>query len=259
VDIGDLIRFNESIDQELAESVAHYTQKVAHSKDLFIGILGHDLRTPLNVISMSAQLMLNIGGLHTLDERQEMLTSQILESSSRITRIISDLLDVTRARFGSGLPVLREPMDMGYVSQLLVDEMRVAYPQRTFTLEILGEVKGKWDRARVGQVFSNLIGNAVQYSFQDSPIGISVKGEPEEVVLSIHNKGVPIAPEKIGTLFDALTRGVTDEGVPPDAGNLGLGLYITKDIVASHGGTIEVTSTEEAGTTFTAHFPRISA
>src|SRR6185312_12825826 len=103
-DIVDLTRFNESIDQALAESVAHYTDEVNRARNLFLGILGHDLRTPLNVISMSSDL---ITGLGTLNERQGMLASQIGESAGRISQIVNDLLDLTRARFGSGLPINR--------------------------------------------------------------------------------------------------------------------------------------------------------
>jgi len=253
VDIIDLTRFNESIDQELTESVSHYTKKVSYSKDLFIGILSHDLRTPLGAISMASKLILNIGALN---ERQTMLANQICESTSRITTIVHDLLDVTRARFGSGLPVMRSHMDMGFVSRQLVDELRIAYPKRNITLEVLGDLKGEWDKARIGQVFSNLIGNAIQYSFKDSSIDVVVKGTLREVMISVHNEGVPIPLGKIATLFDALTRAVTDEGEHPEAVNLGLGLYITKEIVVSHGGTIDVTSTEDDGTTFTVRFPR---
>jgi len=253
-DIIDLTRFNESIDQELAESVSHYTQKVSYSKDLFMGILSHDLRSPLNAISMSAQLQLNAG---TSKERQTMLATQIFECSSRITAIVNDLLDVTRARFGSGLPVIRAPMDMGSVSRQLVHEMQAANPTRTILLEVSGDLEGKWDKARIGQVFSNLIVNAVQYSFKDSSINITVKGGLEDVVLSVHNMGVPIPPEKFGTLFASLTRAVTDEGDHPMEVNLGLGLFITEEIVVSHGGTIDVTSSKEDGTTFTARFPRL--
>jgi len=252
-DVIDLTRFNESIDQELAESVSNYTKKVNYSKDLVLGILSHELRTPLNVISMSAQLQSRIG---SPNDRQTMLAYQIVESSTRITQIVDDLLDVTRARFGSGLPINRTSMDMGFVSQQLVDEMRAAFPTRTIKLEVSGDLRGEWDKARIGQGLSNLIGNAMQYSFTDSPISVTVKGLSEEVLLSVHNKGVPIPSEKIGIIFDSLARASIDAGEHPEEVNLGLGLYITKDIVISHGGTIDVTSSEENGTTFTAKFPR---
>jgi hypothetical protein len=234
---------------------SHYTQKVDYSKDLFIGVLSHDLRSPLNAILMSAQLQLNT---ETPKERQTILAQQIVESTSRIAKIVDDLLDVTRSRFGSGFPVLRAPMDMGFVSKQLVDEMRAANPTRTILLEVSGDLKGKWDKARIGQVFSNLIGNAIQYSFKDTPIRVIVKGSPEEVILSVHNQGVPIPPEKFATLFTSFTRAVTDEGDHPMEVNLGLGLFITEEIVVSHGGTIDVTSSEEEGTTFTARFPRLA-
>lgn len=254
-DIVDLTRFNESIDQVLAESVSHYTNKVNDSKDLLLGILSHDLRNPLGAISMSAQLLPKLG---TLSERQARLASQIYESTSRITQIVDDLLDVTRSRFGSGLPINRTPMDMGAVSRQLVDEMHLAHPTRTINLEVSGDMEGEWDKARIGQIFSNLLGNAIQYSFKDTPVAVIVKGSAEEVQLSVHNEGVPIPPEKKATIFDALARAVKDKDEPLDSVsvNLGLGLYITKDIIVSHGGMIEVTSTQEDGTTFRARLPK---
>ena len=253
-DLLDLTRFNESIDQILAESVSHYTEKVNYSKDLFIGVLSHDLRNPLGAISLSAQLMMRAG---QLNDKSTRLTKQIIESAARTLAIVNDLLDVTRARFGSGLPVMRAAMDMGFVSRQLIDEMRLAFPNRTITLDVSGELKGEWDKARIGQVFSNLIGNAIQYSFTDSAIDVRVEGTEKEVLLAVHNVGVPIPADKIANLFDSLTRAVSDDANPGSV-NLGLGLYIVKDIIVSHGGTIEVTSTEEDGTTFTARLPRSS-
>ncbi|MEJ0062376.1 MAG: HAMP domain-containing sensor histidine kinase [Alphaproteobacteria bacterium] len=253
-DIMDLTSFNESIDQALMESISYYMKKVNHSKNLFLGILSHDLRTPLSAALMSAQLMPQIGALN---ERQAMLGLQIVESISRASQIVANLFDLTRARFGSGIPVLRDHMDMGFVSRQLVEEMRTVYPDRMIVLEISGELKGEWDKARVGQVFSNLIGNAVQHGFKETPVSVCVKGTPTEVALSVHNEGVPIPGAMIGKIFDSLTRGREgDDARPAEEGHLGLGLYITKEIIASHGGTICVASSEKHGTTFTARLPR---
>ncbi len=255
-DLVDLTRFNESIDQTLAESVSHYTHKVNYSKDLFLGILSHDLRTPLSVISMSAELLRKLG---SLNERQTMLASQIYESTSRVTQIVNDLLDVTRSRFGSALPINRTLMDMGAMSRQLVDEMHIAHPTRVINLEASGDLKGEWDKARIGQIFSNLLGNAIQYGFKDTPISVVVKGRPDEVELSVHNEGPPIPPDKIGTIFDSLARVVHEDGAQSEPSvNLGLGLYITKDIVTSHDGSIDVASTAEYGTTFTVQLPRLA-
>jgi signal transduction histidine kinase len=252
-DLLDVTRFNEAIDQALAESVSHYTKEVNYSKDLFIGVLSHDLRNPLGAISIAAQLMLRG---EQLSDKSTKLAKQISESAARTLEIVNDLLDVTRARFGSGLPIMRAPIDMSFVSRQLIDEMRLAFPNRKINLDFSGELKGEWDKARIGQVFSNLIGNAIQYSFTDSAIDVTVEGTKEEVLLSVHNEGVPIPPDKLVNLFDFLTRAVSD-GDNPGSVNLGLGLYIVKDIIVSHGGTIEVTSTEEDGTTFTARLPRL--
>jgi signal transduction histidine kinase len=251
--VQELTRFNESIDQELTESIAHYTKKLNDSKNMFLAILSHDLRNPLGAILGSTQLALKIG---SLDERQTMLISQAVESTIRVNEIVTHLLDLTRARFGSGLPVVAIPMDFAFVSRQMVDEMRAAYPGREITLEIKGNTEGKWDKARIGQVFSNLIGNAVQYSFGDTPIAVTVTGGSESVILSVHNQGVPIPAERMGGIFDSLTRCSEDGQEQQPSTNLGLGLYITKEIVTAHGGVITVTSSERSGTMFSARFPR---
>ena len=165
-DFRDLTRFNESIDQQLVESIRHYTQKSSDSKDIFLGILSHDLRNPLGSMTMSAALAPQVGAL---TEQQKKLMSTITRSGARATEIVNHLLDLTRVRLGSGLAIVNEPMDMDAVSRQMLDEMRAIHPSRDFTLEISGEMKGSWDKARIGQVFSNLLGNAVRYSPENNP------------------------------------------------------------------------------------------
>ena len=254
-DVDELTRFNESIDQALKESITDYSKKLELSRNLFLGILSHDLRNPLGAISMSAELTMKIGDL---SERQVMLQSQIAESAGRANEIVNNLLDLTRSRLGSGLPIIRQPMDMGFVSRQLVDEMRAMHPNREFQLNVMGDVSGIWDKARIGQVFSNLIGNAVQYGFRSAPITIRVEGTPREVVLSVHNEGVPISPDALGTIFSALTRAQSNDDTKsrPISANLGLGLFISKEIVTAHGGDIRVSSSEKDGTIFRVNFPR---
>ena len=253
-DVLDLTRFHESIDQALMESIRHYSEKLDHSKDLFLGILGHDLRNPLTAIMASAELTLEIG---TLNERQTMLLSQIINSTLRSNEIINHILDLTRARFGSGLPVIRVPMDFGLVARQMIDETRAAHPTREFVINISGDTEGEWDKARIAQVFSNLLSNAVQYSFIDTPISVTINGKTKDVKLSVHNQGVPIPPDKAERIFDSLTRGAAENGQEqPGSTNLGLGLYITKEIITAHDGTIDVISTEKGGTTFSARLPR---
>jgi signal transduction histidine kinase len=185
-----------------------------------------------------------------------MLTTKMLESANRMNVLINSLLDVTRARFGAGLQISPAPMDMGFVAHQLVDEFRVVHPARSITLEVSGNVRGEWDKARVGQVFSNLIGNAVQYGFTGSAVGVSVWGEHNLITVKVHNIGTPIPPGSLKTIFNPLTRAGSHKGNHHGSMNLGLGLFITEEVVTAHGGTIHVTSSEENGTTFTARFPR---
>ena len=251
----DMIRFNEAVDQAATESTSHYARKRNESKDLFLGILTHDLRNPLGAMLGAAQLIPMIG---PLNEKQKHLTAQIEESGGRIKEIVDHLLDIARARFGSGLPVIRSSMDMAFVARQLVEEMRTLHPERRFSLEVSGATEGNWDKARIGQVFSNLLGNAVQYGFKATPIDVTLRGGPDDVILSVHNEGVPIPPESVGRIFDSLVR-VTGEDRQHEAGektNLGLGLFITREVVVAHGGKINVDSSEKNGTTFTASFPR---
>lgn len=252
-DIGDMTRFNEAIDQELAESVNFYTDRVAQSKEIVVGILGHDLRSPLQAIALSTELSLHMG---QLNERQTMLSKKVLECTHRMGALINDLLDVTRARFGAGLPVVRAMMNMGFVAEQVIGEVRIVHPHRTIDLSMSGALAGEWDKARIGQIFSNLLNNAMQYGFQGSPVRVGLNGDATMVTLTVRNDGIPILAEKINMIFDPLTRVSPDDDVLPTSGNLGLGLYITKEVVVAHGGTIEVTSTEFEGTIFTARFPR---
>jgi signal transduction histidine kinase len=169
VDIADLIRFNESLDQILTETVAHYSMKLNESKNLFLGILKEDLSESLGLLATAAGLTLRLGRLH---ERQSMLVSEMGERAIRATQTVAHLRDLTRARLGSGLPVIRQSMDIGFVTKKLADEMRSAHPRREFDVAISGNLEGDWDKARVGQLLANLLGNAVQYGFSASKIGV---------------------------------------------------------------------------------------
>ena len=124
-------------DQVLTESIHHYSTKIAASKDLLIGILSHDLSRTLNSVTVAAGFTLRIGRLH---ERQMTLISEIVDNAARASETVAHLLDLTRARLGSGLPVVREPVDMEYVSKKVVDEMRTLHPRRDFTIEVSGNL-----------------------------------------------------------------------------------------------------------------------
>ena len=148
-------------------------------------------------------------------------------------------------------------MNMGTIAEQIVDEVRVVHPHRTIELNVSGLLVGEWDKARMGQVFSNLLNNAMQYGSHSAPVRVGLQGEPKMVAITVWNDGSPIPADKIKMIFGPLRRAATDEGVVPTFGNLGLGLYITKEVVVAHGGTNEVTSSELEGTIFTARLPRL--
>jgi signal transduction histidine kinase len=251
VDLVDLTRFNEAVDQALAESVVKFMKKVDYSKDLLLGVLGHDIRTPIGAMMMSGMLLPRVG---SLNEKQTALASQIGESAIRVNKIVGDLLDLARARMGTSLPVVKRPMDIGRVARQVVDEIQVLHPNRTVSLDTNGDLRGEWDETRMGQLFSNLVGNAVQYGKDGSPINVMVQGSVHEISISVRNECEPIPTTQLTTIFNSFTRG--DRQSDADTGsNLGLGLFITKEIVTAHGGSIDIASNAE-GTTFIVRIPR---
>ena len=252
-DLDELTRFNEAIDQAMTEFVAQYTKIVTNSRNVFLGVLGHDLRNPIGAASMAAEAMVRNG---ISDERQRKLASHIVETTQRATAILNDLLDITRSAFGSDFPMKKASMDLGELANQLVEEMRAISRGCSIEIQTIGNAVGSWDRIRIGQVLSNLIGNAIQYSSPGSAISVKVSGGTEQVELSVNNKGDPIPPNKMKTIFDFMTRGSETDLGGEVTNNLGLGLYIASKIVSSHGGEMAVASDLENGTTFTVFLPK---
>lgn len=254
-DINDLTRFNEAIDQALSESVAHYTKSINHSRNLFLGVLGHDLRNPIAAASMAANLVGKMGGI---TERQSNLLTQILSATERVTHILNDVLDITRSSFGMEMPISKNRMDMAVLAREIVEETCTISKNRIINLSMAGQTEGNWDRARMGQVLSNILGNAVQYSSKDTAISVAVDGTGADVLISVHNEGDPIPQGKMKSIFESLTRGLHGEDDQVGSANLGLGLYIAKKIVEAHHGKLEVVSSQEEGTTFTVRLSKIN-
>jgi signal transduction histidine kinase len=254
-DIDDITRFNESIDQSLTGAIESYTQRVDRSRQMFLAILGHDLRNPLNSINMSAQVLAGSGGLSADDAE---LARGMSASASAMARMIGDLLDFTGAGLGAAMPITVAATDLGTLCGEVLDEMRSAYPQRTLRFHAQGNLSGHWDRARLRQVVSNLLGNAIQHGSDDGPVELSVRGSGDEVVLSVRNGGEPIPEELVPTIFDPLVRAPASPALQRHRrpGSIGLGLYIARAVVTAHGGSIDVTSSATDGTVFTARLPR---
>ncbi|MDQ3389575.1 MAG: sensor histidine kinase [Gemmatimonadota bacterium] len=254
-DLNDLTRFNEAIDQSLAESVTRYTQDLDHSKEMFLAILGHDLRTPLGAVLTSAQFMLET---QELTEPSLTLTSRIASSSTRMVHMVGDLLDFTRSRLGGGIPIERADMSMGKVVHDVVDEIGAAHPLQAIHVEARGALEGAWDAARIGQALTNLIGNALEHGSDGTSVTVETRDDDEEVSIAIHNHGPSIPAGQLNGIFNPMKAREPSGNTATSGpwGNLGLGLYIADRIVTAHNGRIDVESSEEGGTTFTVHLPR---
>ncbi|ATB51426.1 ATP-binding protein [Corallococcus macrosporus] len=248
--VGMVAAGRELSEQKRQEAEA---RRRAEFEQQLIGIVSHDLRNPLSAIQLGASVLAR---REELSERSLRSVLRIQASAERAVRMTRDLLDFTQVRMGGGLPVHRRPVDLHDLAQQVLEELRISHPEREFRVESDGDAQGEWDPDRIAQMLGNLVGNALQYSPPDSRVTVRVHGEDARVLLCVHNEGPPIPAEARKRLFRPLQRARTDGA---NAGrSIGLGLFIVKHIVESHGGTIEVTSREGEGTTFIAWLPRRS-
>jgi PAS domain S-box-containing protein len=218
-------------------------------RERLMGIVSHDLRSPLSIISMTAQSMLKP---EAPPQRARSSTLRIKRAADRMARMVSDLLDFTRIAATGGLPVDRRPSDLRTPVQEAVDDLNVSHPGRVRLVLPDHGVEGAWDGDRIEQIVTNLVNNALQYGAGDTPVHVELRDEREEAILFVNNQGPPIVEEDLATLFDPFQKGQT----AAHADGVGLGLHIVREVVKAHQGTIEVTSNAQHGTTFTARFPK---
>jgi sigma-B regulation protein RsbU (phosphoserine phosphatase) len=230
---------------ERSEKSESELRALAEFREMFIGILGHDLRNPMGSILMAAGVLLQRG---KLDDKSASMVGLIIRSSQRVIRMITQLLDLTRARLGGGLPIEPELIDLRNVCQAVVEEF-----EATVQLEVEGDVTGTWDPDRLAEVLSNLAGNAIEYAAPGTVAVVKARPDGAEVVVEISNQGPPIPADVLPFIFEPF-RGATQRQKSA-TGNLGLGLYIAKQIVLSHGGTLDAHSAGGA-TTFVMRLPR---
>ncbi|RKH41406.1 sensor histidine kinase [Corallococcus sicarius] len=248
--VGATIQAQELADvadaaKERAEKSERELRTVAEFREMFIGILGHDLRNPLASIAMAAASLLRRGHLDTHDAE---MAARIIRSGQRMSRMITQLLDLTRARLGGGLLIEPKPADLREICQSVVEEF-----EATLQLEVEGDVTGAWDADRLAEVLSNLTGNAIQYATPGTGVVIKARSDGAAVVVEISNQGEPIPADVLPFIFEPFRRARHHE--KSASGNLGLGLYIAHQIVLSHGGTLEGHSADGT-TTFVVRLPR---
>jgi PAS domain S-box-containing protein len=231
-------------EDQVADSL-NRERDLAEFRELFIGVVGHDLRNPLGSIIMSAATLLRRS---RLDDQDAETAARIIRSSQRISRMVTQLLDLTRARLGGGLPIERTPTDLRDVFGNVVAEF-----EATIQLRVEGDVTGMWDQDRLARVLSNLVGNAIEYAAAGTPVIVEAHTDGPEVVVEVSNRGAPIPAEVLPFIFEPFRRSQPDK--KSAAGNLGLGLYIAHQIVLAHGGTLDAHCAD--GTTrFVMRLPR---
>lgn len=233
--------------KERAEKSESELRAVGDFREMFIGILGHDLRNPLNSIVLAASLLLRRG---RLDDEDAESAARIINGSHRITRMITQTLDLTRARLGGGLPIEVKPTDLREVCRNVVDEF-----DATIQLAVEGDVTGTWDADRLTEVLSNIVGNAIAYAAPETVVAVKAHADGANVVVEISNQGAPIPADVLPFIFEPFRR--AQQGEKSATGNLGLGLYIAHHIVLAHGGTLDAHSAGGT-TTFVMRLPRFA-
>ncbi len=250
-DLQQITRFNEALDEALVEATNRYMVVMNRTSDQFLAVLGHDLRNPLGAIMMSAEVI----SRHASAEDAK-AAALILTSAGRMNRMVNDLLDLTRTRLGSGIPIAPSPMDLGPLCRDTLAELQAFHPESRLQFSSTGDLKGTWDLDRLAQVLSNLVGNALQHGQRNGLIEVIGKGEGDEILIEVQNQGNQIPPALLANIFEPMVRkanGSEDKG----STSLGLGLHIAREIVLAHGGTVHVESTP-ARTTFGVRLPRHS-
>jgi len=250
-EVFELIRFNEAMDEALAASILHFATEAARMRNLFLGVLSHELRTPLSTIMTSGHSLVLAG---QQNKTMPAAAERVLRGSRRIQSLLDDLLDYVRSGLGEGMRVTPKDVDMGQVCGRIVAELRANHPGRTIELETIGDPMCVCDAERIAQAVSNLVGNALKYGPADTPVKTRIDGSaPGEIAVSVQNGGPPISEVTRESLFEPLVRGAN---TGRDGYNLGLGLYIVREIAMAHGGSASVESDAQVGTVFTVRLPR---
>ncbi|MDB5967116.1 MAG: putative two-component sensor histidine kinase [Polaromonas sp.] len=252
--LADITRFNEAIDQALAESAITFSESADRTRDTFLAILGHDLRSPLGTMSMAGAFL---SRHDTKDEAVRQMGARVARSAANMAAMVGDLLEFARTQLGGGIPLTLRRIKVGDICQAALDDAQAGHPDCPFALEVSGDTGGDFDGPRLQQVMSNLLNNAAQYSSDRSPVSMNVTADAEAITVQVCNRGPVIPEQSLQVIFDPLIQLPAEgahEGSP--ASSLGLGLFIAREITAAHGGIITATSSERSGTVFTVRLPR---
>jgi len=252
--LEDVIRFNEAIDQAIAESIEFFTAQVDQARNLLLGMLSHDMRSPLTAILMTASYLEDLNAGAKVSKAASLLT----RGCNAMKTLLDDVVDFNRAMFGLGLNIAVADIDLATVLADELEQLRGAHPGCQLELEVVGDARGRWDGSRLQQVLRNLISNAIMYGAPDAPVRTVIVGMEADVRFEVTNRGPTIEPAALDQIFDPLKRGSGAGHDHASEGSLGLGLYIVREVARAHGGEVEVRSAQGV-TVFNVRLPRRTA
>jgi signal transduction histidine kinase len=244
----DMTRFNEAVDQALAESVARYERLVTQSRDMFLAILGHDLRNPLGVLVTGSSFIMQAS---EIPPKYVLASTRMFNSAKRMSALINDLIDFTRTHLGPGIPINANRGDVVAICTQVIDELRTYHAERQILFHAPPSLAASVDAGRIAQMLSNLIGNAIQHGSVDTPVIVALSGSDSEVVITVSNEGPVIPANNLRSIFEPLVRVGDGSDDPIERSSLGIGLFIAREIARGHHGDVNVDSVEGKGTRFT--------
>lgn len=249
--LEDVVRFNEAIDQAISESIEYFNAQVTKARNLVLAMLSHDMRSPLNAISMTASFLKEQSGPVDVSEAASLLS----RACNEMTVLLDDMVDLKRTILGLGIQVTLASIDLAKVLGDELELLRVAHPGRRLELEIIGDTHGRWDGPRLRRVLRNLVTNAIKYGTPGEPVQTVLNGSETDVRFEVSNNGPIIDGAALDKIFDPFRRGSTTElGNVTDEGQ-GLGLFIVREVARAHGGEVDVRSVDGV-TAFSVYLPR---
>jgi signal transduction histidine kinase len=254
--VGHMVRFNEAIDQALAESVVTYSARADHTRELFLAILGHDLRAPLSSMTTAGDLLSMVRMEH---DKVADIGQRVKRGARLMSTMVEDLIGYTRTQLGGGMPTVLQVIDAAEIARAAIDDASASHPGTRFELHTEGALDGQFDPVRLQQLLTNLLINAAQYGTDTLPVRLRAHGTADTVTLAVANDGPVIPAASLESIFSPLVQlpGVDAEARPRTS--LGLGLFVAREIALAHGGGIRAASDETEGTVFTVILPRGSA
>ena len=251
INLDDVVRFNEAIDQAIVESIGFFSAQVDQARNLLLGMLGHDMRLPLNTILMTAQYLSALNAGASVSEA----AARLIRSGASMKALLDDLIDFNRITLGLGIKIDVAEGDLATLLKDELEQLRAAHPSAQIELEIKGDTRGHWDGVRLQQLVRNLVVNAISYGAADTPIQVVLTGEEANVTIEVKNIGPAIEKEILNQIFDPLKRGRGQSNRHDGGAGLGLGLYIVREIARAHGGEVTIRS-DNGETVFTVRLPR---